>query len=76
MATLNIKNFPDELYEKLRELAELEHRSISQQVTHLLQKSVVPDRGISLRELRGLGAGVWDGVDAVEYVNRERDAWR
>lgn len=76
MATLNIKNFPDELYEKLRELAELEHRSISQQVTHLLQKSVVPDRGISLRELRGLGAGVWDGVDAGEHVSRERNAWR
>lgn len=76
MATLNIKNFPDELYEKLRELAEQEHRSISQQVTHLLHESVVPDRGISLRELRGLGAEVWDGIDAGEHVSRERNAWR
>jgi len=76
VATLNIKNFPDGLYEQLRELAEQEHRSISQQVTHLLHESVVPDRGISLRELRGLGIEAWDGIDAVEHVNRERDAWR
>ena len=25
--------------------------------------------------MRGLGAEVWHGEDAQEYVNRERDAW-
>ncbi len=25
--------------------------------------------------LRGLHKEVWDGIDAQEYVNRERDAW-
>ena len=76
MATLNIKNFPDELYEQLRHLAEREHRSISQQVTHLLHESVVPSRRISLTDLRGLGAERWDEVDAAEHVSRERDSWR
>ena len=26
-------------------------------------------------ELQGLGREIWEGVDAQEYVNRERDEW-
>lgn len=29
----------------------------------------------SLLDLHGLGKGVWEGVDAQEYVNRLRDGW-
>ena len=29
----------------------------------------------SILELRGLGKEVWDGVDAQEYVDRERASW-
>jgi hypothetical protein len=29
----------------------------------------------SLLELEGLGKGTWAGVDAQEYVRRERDSW-
>lgn len=29
----------------------------------------------SLRELRGLGKHIWEGVDAQEYVNKLRDEW-
>ena len=36
MATLNIKNFPAPLYEKLRERAERERRSLAQEIIHLL----------------------------------------
>lgn len=28
-----------------------------------------------ITELRGLGKEVWQGVDAQEYVNAERDSW-
>ena len=33
------------------------------------------DRCASILELRGLGKEVWDGVDAQEYVERERASW-
>ncbi|HPD17050.1 MAG TPA: hypothetical protein PLE19_19070 [Planctomycetota bacterium] len=33
------------------------------------------DRPASILELRGLGKEVWDGVDAQEYVDRERASW-
>ncbi len=28
-----------------------------------------------ITELRGLGKDIWQGVDAQEYVNAERDSW-
>jgi len=29
----------------------------------------------SILELRGLGKEIWQGVDAQEYVDRERSSW-
>jgi len=75
MATLNIKNFPDELYEQLQKLAEHEHRSVTQEVVYLLEKAAGKPKLHSILELRGLGKELWEGIDAVEYVRAERDSW-
>ena len=29
----------------------------------------------SILELRGLGKEIWEGIDAAEYVERERNSW-
>jgi hypothetical protein len=29
----------------------------------------------SIMELEGLGANIWKGIDAQDYVQKERDAW-
>jgi hypothetical protein len=29
----------------------------------------------SIMELEGLGKEIWEGIDAQEYVNEERDSW-
>ncbi len=34
-----------------------------------------PARQRHITELRGLGKEVWQGLDAQEYVNSERDSW-
>ena len=36
-------------------------------------KPASPER--SLRELRGLGKEIWDGIDAQEYITQQRDEW-
>lgn len=80
MATLNIKNFPDRLYGRLRRRAEKSRRSIAQEVTQILDEATQPARRASLLELKGLGKDVWrrelDGKDAAEWLSGERDAWR
>lgn len=75
MATLNIKGFPDSIHEALRRLAEREHRSVAQQVIHLLSGAVGAADKVSILELRGLGRGSWPAVEAREHVRRERRDW-
>ena len=79
MATLNIKNFPDRLYRRIKQRAGKNRRSISQEVVQLLDQAVSEPRPVSLLELEGLGKEVWEkalgGKDAADYIADERDAW-
>ncbi len=50
MATLHVRNVPDELYARIRERAETSHRSLSAEVVALLSEAVEDDR-ISPREI-------------------------
>ena len=47
-----------------------ELRQLCQEEDYTLE---IPNR--SVFELEGLGKELWQGVDAQEYVNRERDSW-
>ena len=75
MATLNVKNFPDPLYQRLKALAEAERRSVAAQVTHLLERATEVSEEISILALRGLGKDHWRDLEATDHVKRERDAW-
>lgn len=75
MATLNIKNLPDSLYEALKARAESQHRSIAQEVTHLLTEALGQREPLSILELQGLGKELWAGIDAEDHVERERASW-
>lgn len=56
---------PDEQIRLIDELSKL----IRQRVT------LTPKLRRSILELRGLGKEVWNGIDAQEYINQERDSW-
>lgn len=75
MATLNIKNLPDDLYRRLKERAKRRHRSVAQEVTHILSQAVAEVEPLSILELRGLGKEVWGPVDAAQHVAEERRSW-
>ena len=73
VATLNVKNLPLDLAEKLRERARREHRSVTQQVIHILSVALSVPEPLSILELRGLGKESWEKVKASEHVTTERD---
>lgn len=75
MSILNVKNFPEPLYEKLRERAKQERRSVAQEVIHLVEKSLAQEEPGSILELRGLGKTLWSDVEAGEHVDKERRSW-
>ena len=75
MATLNIKNLPDRLYRKIQARAAREHRSIAQEVIHILSVATENATPLSILELQGLGKDVWKKLEAGKHVNRERRQW-
>lgn len=75
MATLNIKNFPNALYRRLKERARAQHRSMAQEVTHILERVLEEPDVHSILDLEGLGEEVWREVDASDHVDRERRSW-
>lgn len=74
MATLNIKNVPDPLYEALKARAEAQHRSVAQEVTHILSEALA-EQPLSIMDLQGLGKELWSEIDAARHVEEERASW-
>ena len=79
MATLNIKNFPDRLHRRIKRRAAGNHRSLAQEVVHLLDEATAEMPRLSLLELDGLGKDLWDqelsGRDASDFIAEERKTW-
>ena len=75
MATLSIKNLDDGLFQRLKERAASQHRSVSQEVMHILTEMLPDARPLSVLELEGLGRHLWQGVNAAKHVMTERDSW-
>jgi plasmid stability protein len=75
MATLNIKDLPDPLYQALKRRAEARHRSVAQEAIHLLTEALDRWEPRSILELEGLGKELWTGIDAVQHVEGERASW-
>jgi plasmid stability protein len=75
VATLNIKNLPDALHEKLKARAQRERRSVAQEVTFLLSAALDTPPPLSIMDLQGLGKELWHGVDAAAHVAAERASW-
>lgn len=75
MATLNVKNVPDQLYKQLRARAKSRRRSLSQEVIQILTEATEARKPLSILELEGLGKEIWEGIDPTEYVKKERESW-
>jgi len=41
-----------------------------------LKKKIGRKKKSSIMQLEGLGADVWNGIDAHDYLQKERESWR
>lgn len=66
-----------EVLQQAQSLTPEEQMRLIEDLSSLIRQKVTmtykPKR--SILELRGLGKEIWNGVDAQEYVNQERDSW-
>jgi len=53
-----------------------EQLALVEVITVRLRKTIARKHGKhSVMELEGLGADIWEGIDAQEYVREERESW-
>lgn len=75
MATLNIKKIPDRLYRKIQARAVKRHRSVTQEVIHILSEATAETKPLSILKLQGLGKNIWRDIDTSKHINKERRGW-
>lgn len=68
-----------EIMEQARRLNQREQKELIKLLVDALAVSDVPkpetQQKHRLSDLRGLGAEIWQGIDAQQYVNGLRDEW-
>lgn len=63
-----------EIIQEIPKLSTQERKDLIHLLVDALAEASEP-KTHSLSELRGLGADIWEGIDAQVYVNQLRDEW-
>jgi hypothetical protein len=65
----------NDLLERVTRLPQQEKVDLLAELANLVRDDSRKGKKHSIMELEGLGKEIWAGIDAQEYVNRERDSW-
>lgn len=65
----------DIIIEQARELSDDERKQLIHALVDMMPQKNTPPKKRKLRDYRGVGAHVYDGADAQEYVNKLRDGF-
>ena len=64
-----------EILRRVQRLTPADQLRLLEDLAALVHRHVTPRRRRSILDLQGLGKETWLGVDAQEYVDRERASW-
>ncbi|MCC8164731.1 MAG: hypothetical protein LIQ31_00940 [Planctomycetes bacterium] len=65
----------NDLVKRVAHLSQQEKVDLLAEIVNQLRDDSRPVQKRSIMELEGLGKEIWAGIDAQEYVDRERDSW-
>jgi len=70
-------SYYQEVLEQAKNLTPEEQLKLVEDLSILIRQQVTmtPKPMRSILELRGLGKEIWQGIDAQEFINQERDSW-
>ena len=79
MASLTIKNIPDELYEHLKQAANAHHRSVNSELIYCLERALLPTK-LSATDLKDAAKRLRDRVMTdridIEEINAAKNEGR
>lgn len=64
-----------QILKQLQMLSPSEQQELLAELQRNVQRATSATIGRSVLELEGLGSEIWAGIDAQEYVRRERGSW-
>ncbi|MDX2141681.1 MAG: hypothetical protein SF123_26575 [Chloroflexota bacterium] len=64
-----------QVLEDARSLSHTEQIELIKSLVDLVSKSETASAQRDILEFEGVGAEIWEGMDAQDYVNRLRDEW-
>jgi hypothetical protein len=64
-----------EIRQQVGNLTPDEQLRLLEELASLVRHRVTPKPKRNIMELEGLGKEIWQGIDAQEYENQERDSW-
>lgn len=65
----------DQVVKMTKRLNLPEQLQLLETLTRMVRYQVTESKRHSIMELEGLGAEIWQGIDAQEYVDQERASW-
>ncbi|HZS75059.1 MAG TPA: hypothetical protein VFA41_00470 [Ktedonobacteraceae bacterium] len=65
----------DDLLTAIRQLSLEEQARLLQELAQLVYARIKAEPAHSIREFRGLGKEIWQGIDVEQYINQERNSW-
>lgn len=64
-----------EIIKQVQQMTTTEQLQLLEEVAGLVRHKSLEKPKRNILELEGLGKEIWQGTEAQEYVNQERDSW-
>ena len=65
----------EQILRNAESLSRVEQLRLISELADYLRVEALPEARTSILDLQGLGKEIWRGVDAQDYVDRERASW-
>ena len=66
----------ERIYKEISQLTDNEKITLLSKLMLEISRNIKREQKCNIYDLKGLGKEIWEGVDAQEYVNKERESWR
>jgi len=63
------------IYKEISQLKNNEKMILLSKLMLEISTYIERDRRLNIYDIKGVGKEVWEGIDAQEYVNKERASW-
>ena len=64
-----------EILSRVQHLTPADQLRLLEELAALVRRQIATQPRRSILELQGLGKEIWKGIDAQEYIDRERASW-